>query len=95
MNDELKITDHVFVQNDHGLYFQFTSNLKNTVVIMQHVTCAWKHVHIPTYCTIDYIYVYIYIYIYRLYTAYKSVQDTYVNGQVGISIKLSDMYCFI
>ena len=60
-------------KNDHGLYFEFTSNLKNMVVIMQHVTCAWKHVHVPTYCT--------------------QQEDTYVNGQVGISIKLSDMYC--
>ena len=28
---------------------------------------------------------------YVLHTAYKSVQDTYVNGQVDISFKLSDM----
>ena len=30
---------------------------------------------------------------YVLHTPYKSVQDMYVNGQVGISIKLSDVYC--
>ena len=32
---------------------------------------------------------------YVLHTPYKSVQDTYVNMQVGISIKLSDVYVLL
>ena len=91
MNDELKITDQWFVQKMITGYI-FNLHKQPEKYSSNYAMCMEACAH--TYVLHHRLYIRVYI-LYRLYTAYKSVQDTYVNGQVGISIKLSDMYCCI